>query len=114
MAPASRRYRLTGAGAFETVFRRGRRSEGDFLQLVSMPSARANGRVGFVIGGKALPRAVDRNRVRRMLRVIVRERRPAIDGIDLIVRVKRPVTRSEFARVVAEARTMLALLAERA
>ncbi len=110
MASASRRCRLTGAGAFETVFRTGRRSEGEFLQLVSVPAARACGRVGFVIGAKALRRAVDRNRVRRMLRDVLRDSRQAIGGLDVIVRVKRPVARSEFARVVAEARRMLAVL----
>jgi ribonuclease P protein component len=107
MAPANRRCRLTGTGAFEAVFRTGRRSEGEFLQLVSAPSERACGRVGFVIGSKALPRAVDRNRVRRMLRVVMREGRPALAGLDLIVRVKRPVPRGEFAQIVAEARRML-------
>src|SRR5258705_9505847 len=61
MVQASRRCRLTGAGAFETVFRTGRRSEGEFLQLVSTPAAQPCGRVGFVIGSKTLPRAVDRN-----------------------------------------------------
>ncbi len=110
MARASRRCTLTGAGAFEEVFRTGRRSEGEFLQLVSVPAARACGRVGFVIGAKALPRAVDRNRVRRMLRVVLREGRPAIGGLDVIVRVKRSVPRSEFDRIVDEARRMLALL----
>jgi ribonuclease P protein component len=108
MAGATRRCRLTGAGAFEALFRAGRRSEGEFLQFVSAPAARACGRVGYVIGSKALPRAVDRNRVRRMLRVVLREGRPVIDGLDVIVRVKRPVARSEFARIVAEARRMLA------
>ena len=108
MAGASRRCRLTGTGAFEALFRAGRRSEGEFLQLVVAPAARACGRVGYVIGSKALPRAVDRNRVRRMLRVVLRECKPLIDGLDVIVRVKRPVARSEFARIVAEARRMLA------
>jgi len=42
-----------------------------------------------------------------MLRVVVRERSPAIDDLDLIVRVKRPVARGEFSQVVAEARRML-------
>jgi len=110
MVSARRRCRLTGAGAFEEVFRTGRRSEGEFLQLVSVPAARPCGRVGFVIGGKALPRAVDRNRVRRMLRVALRDGRPAIAHLDLIVRIKRSVPRSEFVRVVAEARRMLAVL----
>ena len=110
MVKASRGCRLTGAGAFEEVFRTGWRSEGEFLQLVSAPNARPCGRVGFVIGSKALPRAVDRNRVRRMLRVVLRDARAALCGLDLIVRVKRSVPRSEFAQIVGEARRLLALL----
>jgi ribonuclease P protein component len=110
MAGASRRCRLTGAGAFEAVFRAGRRSEGKFLQLVAAPAARCCGRVGYVIGAKALPRAVDRNRIRRMLRVVVREGKPLIGGLDVIVRVKQPVARSDFERIVSEARGMLPVL----
>lgn len=113
MVGASRRCRLTGAGAFEAVFRTGRRSEGEFLQLVAAPAARRWGRVGYVIGAKVLPRAVDRNRVRRMLRVVLREGKPAIGALDVIVRVKRPVARAEFARIVVEARRLLATLPAR-
>ena len=111
MVRPSRRGRLTGAGAFETIFRAGRRSEGEFLQLLSLPAARSCGRVGFVIGKKALPRAVDRNRVRRMLRVVLREARPAIGGLDVIVRVKRGAPRTAFPRFVVEASRLLATLA---
>jgi len=110
---ASRRCRLTGAGAFEGVFRIGRRSEGEFLQLVSAPAARPCGRVGFVIGSKTLPRAVDRNRVRRMLRVVLRDARPVLEGLDVIVRVKRAVPRSQFVLIVGEARRMFAALPPR-
>ena len=110
MAGANRRCTLTGAGAFEAVFRAGRRSDGDFIQLVSAPATLACGRVGYVIGARALARAVDRNRIRRMLRVVVREGRPVIGALDVIVRLKRPVARSEFARIVSEARSMLAAL----
>ena len=45
-----------------------------------------------------------------MLRVVLRDGLLAIGGLDVIVRVKRPVPRSEFDRVVAEARRMLAVL----
>ena len=110
MAGASRRCTLTGAGAFEAVFRTGRRSDGEYLQVVAAPAAGACGRVGFVIGAKALPRAVDRNRVRRMLRVVLRDGKTIIGGLDVIVRVKRPVARSEFAQIVSEARRMMAVL----
>jgi ribonuclease P protein component len=110
MVPANRRRRLTGPRAFESVFRSGQRCEGQYLQLVSTAAAQPVGRVGFVIGRKALPRAVDRNRVRRMLRVVLRDARPVLDRLDVIVRVKRAVPRRDFPLVVLEATRMLAKL----
>ncbi|MEO5701712.1 MAG: ribonuclease P protein component [Casimicrobiaceae bacterium] len=106
----SRRHRLTGQGAFEAVFQCGRRQEGRFVQLVWMPARGPVGRVGYVVGKKALPLAVDRNRVKRMLRPIVRAARPQIDPYDLIVRLKRPCGRAEFKVVAAEATRLLARL----
>jgi ribonuclease P protein component len=58
------RYRLRGTGAFEAVFAAGRRLDGCYLQLVAAPAAQSIGRIGYVIGRKAMPRAVDRNRLR--------------------------------------------------
>lgn len=108
MVRGSRRFRLTGPGAFETVFRNGRRREGAYLQMVSVAAARDCGRAGFVIGRKALPLAVDRNRVRRMLRVVLRDAQPMIKGHDVIVRLKRGAPRAEFRAIVAEAVRLLA------
>ena len=105
------RQRLTGQSAFEAVFREGRRRDGDYLQIVSTAAALERGRVGFVIGRRALPRAVDRNRIRRMLRAVLARARPGIDTHDVIVRLKRTVDRAVFPAVVAEAERMLATLA---
>jgi ribonuclease P protein component len=111
MVRGSRRYRLTGTGAFEAVFRTGRRREGEFLQMICTTAARECGRVGIVIGKKALPLAVDRNRVRRMLRVCLRAARPAIERYDLVVRVKKGAARSEFRAIAAEATLLLGAIA---
>ena len=108
MAGVDRRNRLTGPRAFARVLRHGRRHEGEYLQLVSAMAAGDGGRYGFVIGRKALPRAVDRNRVRRMLRVVMRDARSAVDRFDVIVRLKRGAPRAEFPLVVAEAIRLLA------
>ncbi len=93
------------------VFRTGRRSEGEFLQLVSVRgSARVRARrirdrqQGAAAGGRPQSRAPDASRR------AARRRALRSSGLDVIVRVKRPVPRSEFARVVAEARRMLAVL----
>ena len=106
----SRRYRLTGEGAFDAVFRTGRRREGRFLQMISTGAARDCGRAGIVIGRKTLSRAVDRNRVRRMLRVRLADARPAIERYDVVLRLKKATPRAEFHLIADEAAHLLSAL----
>ena len=70
--------------------------------MVAAPAERSPGRIGYVIGAKAIPRAVDRNRLRRRLRETLRAARPAVEIYDVIVRVKRGVARSEILVAAAE------------
>ena len=91
------------------MFRNGRRVEGLYLQLIVAPAAGV-GRTGFVIGRKTLARAVDRNRIRRKLREVIRALRPALGGYDIIVRVKRAGNRAEQDAAAAEARRLLETL----
>ena len=55
-----------------------------------------------MIGAKAIPRSVDRNRLRRRLRETLRAARPAVEIYDVIVRVKRAVARNEILAAGAE------------
>jgi ribonuclease P protein component len=106
--------RLRGAGAFEAVFAAGRRIDGRYLQIVAAPAAQSPGRIGYVIGRKSIPRAVDRNRLRRRLRELVRTERPALDAYDIILRVRNVVPASEVPSAAAEAAQLLQrLLASR-
>ena len=108
-----RAFRLTGPGEFEAVFRDGRRSEGRHVQLVAAAAAQTPGRIGYVIGRKTLPRAVDRNRLRRRLREIVRAMRPALMAYDVILRVKKVAHRAELDAAVSEAAGLLAAFVAR-
>jgi len=63
--------------------------------------------VGFVVSGKTLPRAVDRNRLRRLLREFLRATRPDLTAFDLVIRLKRPVTREALADVAQEATALI-------
>jgi len=110
---AQRAHRLTGQGAFEAVFRTGRRVEGLHLTLVVAPSVVPGGRTGYVIGKKVAARAVDRNRLRRKLREVVRATRPSLPDLDVIVRVKRARGRAEQDAATAEAVRLFARLAQR-
>jgi ribonuclease P protein component len=77
---------------------------------VSAPAQRRTGRAGFVIGRKVLPLAVDRNRLRRLLRVAIDRARPAIDGHDVILRLTRRCRRDEIDAIAAEGARLLAAL----
>ncbi len=63
-----------------------------------------------MVGRKAFPRAVDRNRVRRLLREAVRHARPGIEAFDMILRVKRGCPRQDTRRFAVEADRLLAAL----
>ena len=93
------------------MFRSGRRFEGNRLQILAVPTSGATGRVGYVIGKKLLGRAVDRNRLKRMLREAIRGRRPALNAFDLIVRLRQPCHAAEIGGVAAEAAALLDALA---
>ena len=80
------------------------------MQLVAAPASSPPGRTGYVIGRKVSVRAVDRNRIRRKLREVIRAMRPALAGFDLIVRVKRAANRVEQDAAVREAQELLGAL----
>jgi ribonuclease P protein component len=60
-----------------------------------------------VIGRKSMPRAVDRNRLRRCLREKVRAARPAIAAYDVILRVRSPLAASEIALAAGEGEELI-------
>ena len=107
---ASRQHRLRGAAAFADLFRNGRRIDAEHLQLLALPAAGPAGRVGYVIGKKQLGRAVDRNRLKRMLREVIRQRRPGIAAYDVVLRLRRGCAASELRNLAAEAAALLDVL----
>lgn len=109
----TRRYRLRGTDAFAALFRAGRRFEGKRLQLIAAPATGRVGRVGYIIGSKQLKRAIDRNRLRRMLREAIRLRRPGIAAFDVVVRLRRACAPADVKIVAAEAAGLLDALDSR-
>lgn len=57
------------------------------LHYQPRPEDIADARLGLVIGKKLLKRAVDRNRLKRVLRERFRQRRIGLPAFDLIVRL---------------------------
>ena len=103
--------RLTGHGAFESVLRQGRRVEGLYLQLIVATAPAGGGRIGYIIGRKVSPRAVDRNRIRRKLREAVRAQGDAFAEHDIVLRVTRARSKAEQDAAALEAARLLTELA---
>jgi len=85
----------------------GRRLEAARVQLLVAPTTESYGRFGCVIGAKHMPRAVDRNRLRRVLREAIRSRRAALAGLDVVVRLRSGCVRSEVEAIASEAVALL-------
>ena len=75
--------------------------------------ARANGldhaRIGIIASKRAAPRAVDRNRAKRLVREVFRLMRARLGGTDVVVQLRRPpapagaaAARAELARMLEE------------
>ncbi len=73
------------------------------------PNGLEHARIGIVAGKKAAARAVDRNRVKRIVREAFRSARAELRGLDVVVRLRRcpargsgSVARGELSRLFAE------------
>lgn len=88
-ASFARRYRLTKTDEYSSVFGFRKAIRGTWLMLhyQPRPAGQVEPRLGLVVGKKLLKRAVDRNRLKRVVRERFRLRRSALPVCDLIVRL---------------------------
>lgn len=71
---------------FDRVYREGVRARGASILVVAAPSSHPRGpRYGLSVGRKFAREAVDRNRVRRVLREAFRLRRAELPPLDLVL-----------------------------
>jgi len=104
----ARANRVVRADDFRTIVRRGRRSATDHLVVHRMsPRDPTCARFGFIVG-KTVGNAVVRNRVRRRLRELARERIAAGATGDFVIRALPGSAEASWATLKAEIRTRVA------
>lgn len=80
--------RLTKPAQFEAVLASGRRSGGRCFLVRVIPNEGVGSRLGLIVGKKVAPRAVDRNRVKRLIRIVHRQMAADLDALDVVVQLR--------------------------
>ena len=105
------RNRLKNKKDFDTVFKKGKALNGSFLFIKTLPSLRGYPRFGFIVASKFVPKAVLRNKIRRLLADIIWPElllnMPSCDTV-VVVTKKIPtdvsVFRDDFITILRQAR----------
>jgi ribonuclease P protein component len=91
-----RRHRLNQSKDFDRLFRKSERSSDGVITVLARRNGSEWSRLGMAISRKCAPRAVDRNRLKRIIRESFRHSRDQLQGLDLVVigKRKRPLANS--------------------
>lgn len=96
------RGRLTRPGEFAAVLRGGRVFRGKHLAINVLPSTLTTARLGLAVSKRAARRAVDRNYMKRVLRVLFGRHVPALVGLDVVVSVRQAFVPGSFPAISSE------------
>lgn len=106
-----RAARLLQGAEFKRTLQRRPAAAGSHLHLYVYANGSAHARLGMVVARRDMPRAVDRNRIRRILRETFRQRRAELGGRDLVVRLRGRIDRPTMRLLGAEFGNLLQALA---
>jgi len=104
---SARSIRLTKPAQFEAVLAGGRRSGSKCFLVRALPNAGDGPRLGLIVGKKAAPRSVDRNRVKRLIRIVHRELAAELDALDVVVQLRGSPRSSDNAALFKELQELL-------
>ena len=77
--------RLLTARDYERVFQHPQKSSSKALTVLARPSGQASARLGLAIPRKQIRRAVERNRLKRLIRESFRRHQDLLHGLDVVV-----------------------------
>lgn len=108
-----RRARLLRHSDFDRVYKQGKRHFAAHMTVFYLRSISGDGpRIGFTVG-KVVGTAVERNRVKRRLREVVRLHRSELMApVDLVIHPKKTAIRVEFSELENEVKRAFEIVAE--
>ena len=100
------KHSLRGTSDFQKVYKRGKRYEGSLITAFALPNGFAYHRLGVTASKKALGKAHERNRAKRLLRETFRLASPPLANLqrkyDWVLNGRRRLLSSKVANSLAE------------
>lgn len=93
--------RLGSAADFRHVFQRAERTSDRYFTVLARPSKAGRCRLGLAIARKNVRRAVDRNRIKRLVRESFRLRVSELPPLDIVVMARRDAVGASNAELFA-------------
>jgi len=95
-------YKLKKTNEFREVFLKGNKKLGKYVILYVLPVNQDNNRVG-IITKKNIGNAVKRNKIKRILREIWRNKcNKLISGCDVVILARKNISNARFSEIEAE------------
>jgi ribonuclease P protein component len=88
----ARHQRLLKPAEFKHVFTRSTRQSDNTMTVLARENKLTHARLGLAISKKQLRRAVDRNRIKRLVRESFRQHQDQLTGLDCVVMVRTSVS----------------------
>jgi ribonuclease P protein component len=101
----SRRFRFRAQGSFGPVLRGSRKIRGRFFAIHVVPARSEISRLGIALTRKLVPRSVDRNRVKRLVRETFRRHLVKLAGFDCVVMLRERFDGASAPLLLAEVHT---------
>ncbi|WP_110669651.1 MULTISPECIES: ribonuclease P protein component [Salinicola] len=95
-----RQLRLLNAGDYKHVFDHAPfKVHGKGMLALARPNTLGHPRIGLIFSKKNVRRAVDRNRLKRLVRESIRHRQHQLPGVDIVLLARRGVNELDNATV---------------
>jgi ribonuclease P protein component len=82
---------------YEEIFGKSKRLSTEHFNILCAPNSLGYPRLGLVVGKKAVPGAVERNRIKRVLREVFRLNKPLFGSMDVVFVAKRGSEKLDYA-----------------
>jgi ribonuclease P protein component len=87
---------------YEEIFGKSKKLSTEHFSILCAPNSLGYPRLGLVVGKKAVPGAVERNRVKRVLREVFRLNKPLFGSMDVVFVAKKGSEKLDYSSAKRE------------